>query len=392
MFPGPGGLDGGIQGQQVGLLRDRLDGVEEARHLAGVGLELVDELGALVDLFRQVLDGLNVAGNVALALVGVFRRALGLFRGVTGERGHLFHALDQFIDGVARRGDGRGLIVDALQVGAAGFRQLLGDLLKAFHVIADGAEGGMQLLDEGIEVGHQFPQFILAVVVDAGGEVSLPGGHVAQGFDHAVEAAGDGAGNEQAQYNQCRNGDGRNGQPQGGAALGARDGAVDGAVEGGTGLVTQLRHVVLELLQALRVGRGILAQGPEVGVALNKGRGNAGGLAVIALEFAGQLIEAVLHLRGGCFQLIKIVLNALVIGPGLFQLVLVARGDRGIDLGFHELKLAKVHRGAFHGGVEFVIDLVQALGVLTLGVEVEPLGCHQGDDGDPDQKSQFQRN
>ena len=70
-FTGPGGLNGGIERQQVGLLGDRLDDIEHAANLVAFTLEVVHGLGGLPHFNRQFLDLGNCLADHFVTLAGL---------------------------------------------------------------------------------------------------------------------------------------------------------------------------------------------------------------------------------------------------------------------------------------------------------------------------------
>ena len=113
---GPGGLDGGVEGEQVGLPGDVVDQLED----------LADPLGPLAERQRAVGDGLDLFLHVAHGAGGVLGvlgdGADGVGDGAGGGR--------QFLDGGRCLGDGGGLLAGGGGGAGGGGAQLARDLAE----------------------------------------------------------------------------------------------------------------------------------------------------------------------------------------------------------------------------------------------------------------------
>jgi len=86
MLAGPGGLDGGVQGQQVGLVGDAAHGLHDVADVGGLSLEFGHHLhrlglaaGRHADIaHRHTHLGVDATGQVTHALGLGFRNAHGL--------------------------------------------------------------------------------------------------------------------------------------------------------------------------------------------------------------------------------------------------------------------------------------------------------------------------
>ncbi|MNQ43471.1 hypothetical protein D3C85_572020 [compost metagenome] len=90
------GFDGGIEGQQVGLIGDAFDDVDDGADFIAVPGQLRDGLPGFPDDGGKTLDGrAGVPGHVASAsgqqvgFLGGVRRALDMAGDLQGGRGHL---------------------------------------------------------------------------------------------------------------------------------------------------------------------------------------------------------------------------------------------------------------------------------------------------------------
>ena len=162
LLTGPGGLDRGIQGQQIGLERDLVDHGDDLGDLATGGIDLshrIDRatddipalLGELTGAVRQLIGLLRIVGVVAYRRGQLFHRRRGLFQ----RRGLLLGAGRQVV--VPGR-DLRRAVVD--RVGrVAQFTDGLLDVAQGrIHIVLDLAEGaGVLALDRPGHVtgGHR---------------------------------------------------------------------------------------------------------------------------------------------------------------------------------------------------------------------------------------------
>ncbi len=98
LLTGTGRFDGGVQGQQVGLLGDGVDDVDHFIDPVGVVGEPLDRAGGVANLVGQGADRLDGAGYPVGAIGRLFARLAGLLQGVVGitrhfadRCRHLFH-------------------------------------------------------------------------------------------------------------------------------------------------------------------------------------------------------------------------------------------------------------------------------------------------------------
>ena len=138
-----GGLDGGVQGQDVGLERDILDGLDD----------LADFVGVRLDLVHGVHEGLHVRGAYVDLLVGLVILPLG----GPGVGGGGLHLLAHVLDGGGQLLDGGGLLRCALgqSLGTVGHLLAAGiDLLGRNLNLAQGiAHGGLHVPHGPQDVG-----------------------------------------------------------------------------------------------------------------------------------------------------------------------------------------------------------------------------------------------
>ncbi len=157
-------LDGGIEGQQVGLLGNAADDVQHLGDVVAVHLQFVDHLTGLLDVQRQLADG----GTGAIDHLGAGRGfaigTAGGFGGALCVAGHLLHADCHLVD---RGGD---LVRLDLLTGSAlcaalhRAEQLLGVLAELAGRIADAPDHGA-----GLGFQHLHGEGDLAEIVAAAG-------------------------------------------------------------------------------------------------------------------------------------------------------------------------------------------------------------------------------
>ncbi|MCY1408024.1 hypothetical protein D9M71_233400 [compost metagenome] len=97
-FASTGGLDGGVQGQQVGLLRDAFDHIEDLPDVVGAGVEGFDLLAGFADLLRQRSHRRDGFFHHLAAVVGLFAGTAGVLRGIGGVAGDFLGGGAQFVD------------------------------------------------------------------------------------------------------------------------------------------------------------------------------------------------------------------------------------------------------------------------------------------------------
>src|SRR4051812_29651768 len=140
-----GGLDGGVERQQIGLRGDRGDGLDDAADLIGLGAELADgdrgrDRGLAHGRHRgaDLAHGLGAGAGQAAGPVGRDRGLLSAVGGLRRRAGHLGH-------GVARRVDGAHLALGAggdLVDGAGDLAHRAAGVLGAVGQLARGRRHG----------------------------------------------------------------------------------------------------------------------------------------------------------------------------------------------------------------------------------------------------------
>ncbi|MNS48149.1 hypothetical protein D3C72_807070 [compost metagenome] len=205
LLTGPGSLDGGVEGQQVGLLGDGTDHFQNAADLGAFGGQRTDHFHGLIDRRRQRVDLLQAAVDVDLALLRLRFGIAHFTGGMLGVFRHVLHAVGHFIDS-------RGHQLHLLRLLLTALLGLSGVIAQFAGRLAEGARRHLQLTDhqpqlggEGIEVPRQLRDFVLAVGVEAAGQVAFAAGDIGHCVHSFLQRADDAAGNQhhQRHHDQC---------------------------------------------------------------------------------------------------------------------------------------------------------------------------------------------
>ena len=209
LFSGAGGFDGGVQGQEVGLLGDAFDDIDHRSDAFALLLDLLNRLFRLLHLLGQRIDGVGTLLNQFAPASGLAVRRFGgllgggcVFRHIGNAGGHLIH----------RRGDLFGLLLllqDAVD-------DLLG-VVRGLGHRRDHRFGGMcgaldemtNLADELIERIGQAAQFAAAAVVEGDHQVTFAAGYVLHGVRGQKNGVADGARNQPADQQSGRKANGQ---------------------------------------------------------------------------------------------------------------------------------------------------------------------------------------
>ncbi|MNE28410.1 hypothetical protein D3C80_1218490 [compost metagenome] len=161
-FPSPGGLDGGIQRQQVGLLGDAMDNLQHCADLPAIDFQSVDDRGGAGDLVAHGVDARDHAHHGLLAPLGGVLCIVGGARGPSGSagnllrrRGHLFHGGGHLIGAQV-------LVLDALADTGRDGAQFVAGVVQLPGALPQAREGIRKPIVEGIGSGGQAPQFVAA--------------------------------------------------------------------------------------------------------------------------------------------------------------------------------------------------------------------------------------
>ncbi len=142
LLAGAGRLDGGVEGQQVGLLGDGVDDVDHFVDAIGIVGQPLHRTGGVADLVGQGADGGDGARYPRGAVGRLFTRLAGLLQSVVGIAGNLANG-----GGHLLHGGGQGVHVLALGAGhgfaftrmiaklVGGHGQRLGGLLHQLYYL-----------------------------------------------------------------------------------------------------------------------------------------------------------------------------------------------------------------------------------------------------------------
>ncbi|MNG95452.1 hypothetical protein D3C79_544910 [compost metagenome] len=191
LLAGSGRLYGGVESQQVGLIRDGADDGGHLPYLHHPLLEPIDLMGGLLHLGGECLDAVHAGVDVFVAesglaggVLGVAGRVLGVTRHIRDGGAHLVHGsgelgqlipltVDRLIGLLGGGGDAQG-----------GIRHVAGPLAR----LQQGAANGVQSL---IGTAGDGPQLILAMHGYA--DHQIPGRHLSHGPVDLRQRVDDGA-------------------------------------------------------------------------------------------------------------------------------------------------------------------------------------------------------
>ena len=195
-FPGAGGFDGGIEGQQVGLLGDRADHFQYRTNLIAATGQAFDLAHGSGHFAGQVLNAQGSGVDHAQPFTGGLVGAASGLGCLCSTAGHVLGGGAHFMEGSRHLIDfavlllhtGAGLVGNrrGLVGGAAGI------LNGVFHV----ADDRLQLVEKTVEPARQLTQFILLGVSQATGQVAFAGGDVLEHGRHAEDRPGNAAGGQ----------------------------------------------------------------------------------------------------------------------------------------------------------------------------------------------------
>ncbi|MCY1280826.1 hypothetical protein D9M70_296200 [compost metagenome] len=246
-FPGAGGLDGGVERQQVGLFGDAFDDFEDLPDVHRLAVQCLDVAAGGADLSGQFVHRGDGAFHHLATVFGQGARGGGLLRGVGGVAGDFLGGSAQFVD---RGGDAVGAV--GLLVGVAhgrvgGVQHQPGHLVHLMGGRGHFADGAVDTLDETVEGAGQLAEFILGMDRQAAGQVAFALGDVLHGAAHGVQRLHQHADQHAQQDHDDHHGD-HGGDDSRGAEL------VEHAV--GLALVHRYADVPVHRRQALHRGEG----------------------------------------------------------------------------------------------------------------------------------------
>ncbi|MNQ64913.1 hypothetical protein D3C85_793530 [compost metagenome] len=186
LLAGPGGLDGGIERQQVGLLGDPLNDDEDVVDVVAVGRQPLHHRLGVADHRHQPGHGLLGVGHHGLALL---RRRVGLIGRIHRRVGIARHLQGGGAELLERGGNQIDLLILGLHAGTGA----LGPLRRlgragpgAGDRIDHLADGGLQLVEEVVEPPGQLTDLVIALQIDALGQIPLAAGDVLETGHHGA--------------------------------------------------------------------------------------------------------------------------------------------------------------------------------------------------------------
>eukprot|EP01132_Coremiostelium_polycephalum_P015735 gene15735-biopygen7833 len=199
LLPGAGRFDGGVEGQQVGLVGNRADHFQHAANLRAFSRQRPDHLHGLADGAGELVDPLQAAIDIELALFGLHLGIAHFAGGMLGIFGHVLYAIGDFIDRRRHQFHLLRLLLAAV-MGVAGVAAQLGGRL------AQGVGAGLQLAHylpqlggKAVEVPRQLSDFILAMGVEGAGQVAFATGDIGHRIHCLLQRAHDAAGDQHHQ-------------------------------------------------------------------------------------------------------------------------------------------------------------------------------------------------
>ena len=193
LFAGPCRFDRCVEGKQVGLLGNRANHLQHAADLGTFGGQGANHLDRLVNGARELVDLLQAAVDIDLALLrlrlGITHfggRMLGVFR-------HVLHAVSHLVD----RGGHQLHLLRLLLATLLGLRgivaQFAGRLTERTGRHLQLTDHPAQFGGKRIEVVSQFGHFVLAVGIEAAGQVTFAAGDVGHGVHGFLQGTHDAA-------------------------------------------------------------------------------------------------------------------------------------------------------------------------------------------------------
>ncbi|CRX27550.1 hypothetical protein PAERUG_P54_1_London_24_VIM_2_04_13_04670 [Pseudomonas aeruginosa] len=244
---GARGFDGGVEGEQVGLLGDALDHFEDLADVHRTAVEGLDVGAGGADLLGKLVHRADGLLDHLLAVFGLVVGVGGVVRGIGGVAGDFLGGGAEFVDRCCDAVGAVGLLVGVGHRRVRGVHHQLRDVVQFVRGPGDFPDRAMDTLDELVEGIAEHAEFIAAGHGEALGQVALALGDVLHGTAHQVQRLHQQA-DQQAEQDQ----DGDDGDQRGG------DGRDAELAEHGVGLVLVdgQRQVPGHRRQALDRGKG----------------------------------------------------------------------------------------------------------------------------------------
>ncbi len=199
MFAGPCGFNRSVERQQVGLVGNGADHLQHAADLGAFAGQGTDNVHRLADGGGKLIDPLQAAVDIDLALLGLGLGVAHFAGGVFGVLGHVLHAIGDFIDGGGHQFHLLRLLLAAV-VGLAGvIAQLLRGLAQGVGTHLQLADHLAQLGGKTVEMPGQLGDFIAPVGIEAAGQVAFAAGDIAHGVYRGLQRLHDAAGDQRYQ-------------------------------------------------------------------------------------------------------------------------------------------------------------------------------------------------
>ena len=175
---GPGGFDGGVQGEEVGLIGNLVDDAENLTDLFGVGAQRLDPFRPFLDIRGDDAHLGDDRPNHLPSSLGLTLGGFGHVLHVPGGPGHLFDGTADLLGGAHNGGD---LVVQILGAGrdlACSVHELICGLLKGLVGTLQVADEAAKVFQKGVKDLGQAADLVTALDIDGLGEIPLPFGDV----------------------------------------------------------------------------------------------------------------------------------------------------------------------------------------------------------------------
>ncbi len=181
------------------MVGDGADHFQHATDLCAFAGQGADHFNGLADGMGQLIDLLQAAVDIDLALLGLCFGFAHFAGGMFGVLGHVLHAVGDFIDGGGHQFHLLRLLLAAVMGLAGVIAHLRGRLPKGVGARLQLAHHLAQLRGKAVEVLGQLGDFVAAVGVEAAGQIAFAAGNIAHGVHCGLQRLHDAAGNQRHQ-------------------------------------------------------------------------------------------------------------------------------------------------------------------------------------------------
>ncbi|MNP24963.1 hypothetical protein D3C76_1177520 [compost metagenome] len=165
MLPGPRGLDGGVERQQIGLLGHRLDDIEHTTNRRALHQQGPHGLGTTSHFHSQVVD---LATRLAHQFIALTRLLVGMrhrFAGLTRVARDLLRRGGHLLHGGGGQFGFLALMFDTTAVAQGHFGQAAGHAVKRADTSVDAPDQSPQTAQHAAHGAQQLAQLITTTTV-----------------------------------------------------------------------------------------------------------------------------------------------------------------------------------------------------------------------------------